>query len=223
MTRYMVDTVAQPPNGIVPNLPASISLPNVGTVDLELTMGYRNGAYTWKTKSPNVWVDVLGNAPDSSDVVDCETGDVPPSYTPTWVKNHNNAKASGGYPGIVYCSRSNLTPVFNAMAAAKLVIDKDFRIIIATLDGTERVPDMTGVVAVQAWGQSILKVNLDVSVVYDDSWKIPAVQHRYNPPAPPGEWQTASLVGIGTNGCSLFHTEYNSRTGQWTTPAKAPY
>jgi hypothetical protein len=46
--------------------------------------------------------------------------------------------------------------LFNEMNAAGLEIVRDFRTWIATLDGTQRVHDMTGVT--------------DESIVYDDNW-----------------------------------------------------
>jgi hypothetical protein len=80
---------------------------------------------------------------------------------------------------------TRLEAMFNAMNAAGLEIVRDFRIWIATLDGTKRVHDMTGVTAVQykrapkedAHGNplespsdSVTSGHFDESIVYDDNW-----------------------------------------------------
>ena len=56
------------------------------------------------------------------------------------------------------------------MNAAGLEIVKDFRLWIATLDGTKTVPDMTGVTAVQFAGENMTGGHFDESIVYDDDW-----------------------------------------------------
>ncbi len=71
------------------------------------------------------------------------------------------------------------------MNEAGLHIVKDFRLWIATLDGTQAVHDMTGVTAVQykrarkrkpdgTWAEapsdSVTEGHFDESLVYDDDW-----------------------------------------------------
>lgn len=164
--RYMLDTVADPATGNVPTLPTSVKLGGQ-TLPITLQAGYVNGRYAWKSRHPNVWIDVNGSDPKAH-VLDCEIGDATPGQTPGWAKAHNAAGTE--FPAVIYANRSTLTPVFNAMASAGLHIARDFFIWIATLDGTETVADMTGVVAVQAFGAAALGFNADLSVVYDDAF-----------------------------------------------------
>lgn len=176
-TRYMLDTVANPANGDVPNLPSSVKLPDHSVVPVSLQAGYVNGSFAWKSRHPDVWIDVNGSDPKAH-VLDCETGDATPDKTPGWAKAHNGENPA--FPAVIYCNRSNVTPVFNAMNAAGLRIARDFFIWLATLDGTRTVPDMTGVVAVQVYGASALGFNADLSFVYDD-----AFPHGGNPTTGP--------------------------------------
>lgn len=165
-TRYAIDTIAR--NGQVPNLPSSVKLPGIGTVPISLKFGYVNGLYYWHSIFPDAWIDVNGSDP-KADILDVEKGDATPDRCPTWAKDHN--KAGTDFPAVIYCNRSNLTPVFNAMDAAGLHIARDFYTFVSTLDGTLRLPDMTGVVAVQAFGAAQLGFNADVSLVYNDNFK----------------------------------------------------
>src|SRR5207248_2474295 len=63
-----------------------------------------------------------------------------------------------------------LTPVFNALNAAGMHVMRDFRLWPATLDGTRKLADMTGVTAVQARGEAQTGGHYDESDVYDDAW-----------------------------------------------------
>ncbi len=153
---------------------------------LAVAFGYANGASSaWGAADhlrfdqagiPIAWIDVIGDRPDV-DILDIETGDASVSDAPGWVQQHNARHA--GYPAILYCNRSTLTPLFNTLTAAGLVVVRDFRLWIATLDGVQRVADMTGVTAVQYKGEALTGGHYDESVIYDDSWKArtPAAPH----------------------------------------------
>lgn len=195
-----------------------------------MVMGYQNGHYAWSAEdwarfphAAHVTIDVTGADPNA-DVLDIEAGDASVSEAPTWVKEHNKTHP---FPAVLYCSRSTLTPLFNTLATAGLHVGHDFRTWIATLDGTETVPDMTGVVAVQYAGESRTGGHYDQSKVYDDTWKPtaaptppPPVVHTA-PPPPPGEWLDGVFTGRGLDG-RLYRTDFFSATGHWSTPVQEP-
>lgn len=157
----------------------------------DLVAGYVNGKYKWHHDGfarfpgiPHVHIDIFGSDPEEAGVLDVEPGCAPVSAAPPWVKKRK-ALFPDGYPPVIYCNRSTLTPLFNAMNAAGLEIVRDFRTWIATLDGTKLVHDMTGVTAVQykrapkedAHGNpleppsdSVASGHFDESIVYDDNW-----------------------------------------------------
>jgi hypothetical protein len=99
-----------------------------------------------------------------------------------WVRSKRLATPNA-YPPIIYANRATLTPLFNAMNKAGLHIVHDFRLWIATLDGTKTVKDMTGVTAVQHAGEKITGHHYDESIVYDGAWLRPPPPPV--PPAPP--------------------------------------
>lgn len=139
--------------------------------DAQMVAGYANGRYVWTTADWNrfphathVNIDVSGVMP-GADVLDVESGDATPAGAVRWIQAR---KAKGiTEVGVLYVNRSNITAVYNAMAAANLKVVHDFKVWIATLDGTKTVHDMTGVVAVQYQNTP----GWDASVVYDDTWK----------------------------------------------------
>ena len=145
----------------------------------DIVAAYANGLY--KTTSaavagrfeglPEVWIDVNGTDV-YADVLDVETGDATLAGAVAWVKAKLATKPV--YPPVVYCDRSTLTPLFNAMSAGGLHVGTHFRLWIATLDGTKTVPDMTGVTAVQYAGQPQTGHHYDESIVYDNAWKAAA-------------------------------------------------
>ena len=154
----------------------------------DIVAAYANGLY--KTTSaavagrfeglPEVWIDVNGTDV-YADVLDVETGDATLAGAVAWVKAKLATKPV--YPPVVYCDRSTLTPLFNAMSAGGLHVGTHFRLWIATLDGTKTVPDMTGVTAVQYAGQPQTGHHYDESIVYDNAWKA-AAPAPAPPPAP---------------------------------------
>jgi hypothetical protein len=157
----------------------STTAADIPLTGLDLVMGYGNGLYTWADTGwdrfgsiPHVHVDVNGSDPAGCGVLDVETGDATPAQAPAWAKQR---LALGGYPPVIYCNRSTLTPLFNAMGAAGLQIGRHFRLGVATLDGTKALPDMTGVTFVQ-WKAATAGSgagHYDESVVYDDAWHAP--------------------------------------------------
>lgn len=164
MTRIMRDSTA------------AADIPVNGT---QLAAGYGNGAFKWSPQdyarfpdAAHVYIDAIGSDPAGCGVLDVETGDATVATAVTWTKARLALKPS--YPPVIYCNRSTLTPLFNAMNAAGLHVIRDFRLWVATLDGTKTLPDMTGVTAVQWGGQAQTGGHYDESIVYDDSWHAPA-------------------------------------------------
>jgi hypothetical protein len=147
-------------------------VPNVGT---DIAAGYVNGTFAWTTAEFNHFpvhatIDVNGTHIEA-DILDVEAGDASVATAVHWVKTKHIAHPHIHYPPIIYCNRATLMPLFNAMVAAGLHVGKDFRLWIATLDGTKTVADMTGVTAVQYAGQLQTKHHYDESIVYDNAWK----------------------------------------------------
>lgn len=142
----------------------------------DLVAGYSNGSFAWGAAGfgrfpgiPHAHIDVNGSDPEGSGILDVENGDCTVEMAVIWAKARKAARP-GHYPPIIYCNRSTLTPLFNAMNAAGLHIGADFRLWIATLDGTKTVPDMTGVTAVQYAGESLTHAHFDESIVHDPHW-----------------------------------------------------
>jgi hypothetical protein len=182
---------------------------NIPLAGAQLFAGYDNGrisqwpADAWK-KFPSgstVHIDVDGTN-YTSDVIDVEQGNSTVSngfaLTVGWVK----AKQGHAFLPICYANRSTLTPMFNALNAAGLVVGKHFLLWIATLDGTKTVPDMTGVVAVQYTDHANL---YDESIVYRDDWKAPVV-----PPVPVKNGYLVEVAPIAT--IRMVHSQDGGKT-----------
>jgi hypothetical protein len=153
----------------------STNAADIPTRGTDIAAGYENGAFAWSeadfnrfTHAAHAHIDVNGTAPGAAGVLDVETGDATVATAVTWVKARN--KLHPGAYAVIYCNRSTLTPLFNAMGAAKLEVVRDFHLWISTLDGTKTVHDMTGVVAVQYAGEAETGGHFDESIVYDDNW-----------------------------------------------------
>lgn len=154
----------------------SIKPTDIPVAGTQLAMGYVNGPISqWPTDAwsrfpdaVKVTIDVVGDRPDA-DCLDIESGDATIGTAVTWVRDKLARKES--YPPVLYCNRASLTLLFNALAAAGFHVEHDFRLWIATLDGSKTVTDMTGVTAVQYAGQSLTGGHYDESIVYDDAWK----------------------------------------------------
>lgn len=167
MTRIMRDSTS------------AADIPVAGT---QLVAGYRNGAYAWSPADyarfpgiPHVYIDVNGSDPAGAGVLDIEAGDadVNGPVPARWCKERLALIKAGkvdDYPPICYVDRANLTPLFNNLNAAGLEVVRDFRLWIATLDGTKTVADMTGVTSVQYASTTLTGGHYDESIVYDDSW-----------------------------------------------------
>lgn len=161
MTRYMIDSVTA--GQLAPG--QLVDVPGYGRQPVALRAGYVNGKYANAAAvGAEVTIDVNGSCP-SADVLDVEPGDATPDAVPGWIAAH-----TGDRP-VIYTMRNWLTPIANACAAAGYLPGRDFGWWIATLDGTEAVADMTGVVAVQVWDEYACGRNIDLSIVYDDTWK----------------------------------------------------
>ena len=143
----------------------------------DLVAGYVSGRAKWPVKAyarfrgiPVARIDCYGTVPKKAEILDVEPGCTPGVHAAvTWVKKRK-AAFPGAYPPIIYCNRDKLTPLRHAMNAAGLRLVKDFRLWIATLDGTKRLDDMTGVTAVQYADEGITGGHYDESIVYDDDW-----------------------------------------------------
>src|SRR5215472_2486636 len=170
--------------------PTDIPLPG-----LQLVAGYVNGRFAWgpmdwgrfPAEVARVHIDVDGTAYKTAGVLDVETGDATPPEAAVWVtaRKRLGARATGY---TIYCNRSTINPVHAAMTAAGLAIGRDYTLWVATLDGTEILPTMTGVVAVQARGEAQTGGHYDESIVYDDLW------HPAPVPVPGPPWQRTALM-----------------------------
>lgn len=156
----------------------------------ELVAGYVNGKYAWTQENydqfpgiPHVFIDIHGDTAHAG-VLDVEEGCADLGVAPGWVKARKEALPNA-YPPIIYTFRAMLTPIFNLLAEHDLHVVRDFRLWIATLDGTKAVDDMTGVTAVQYkrarnrdnhghWteepGPAVTEGHFDESLVYDNDW-----------------------------------------------------
>ncbi len=166
----------------------STTAADIPLVGLDVAMGYANGSDQWTGLDAQrftragvkvAWIDVLGTDP-AADVLDVEPFDATTTQAVSWVQAKRKINPSA-YPPIIYCNRSTLTDLFNHLNAAGLQVVRDFRLWIATLDGTKTVADMTGVTAVQWAGTKLTGGHYDESVIYDDAWKAPV---KPPPPAP---------------------------------------
>ncbi len=161
---------------------------DIPLVGLSVAMGYANGKYGPGGTPPDAWtssaaqrftragihvaaIDVNGSDP-TADILDVEPFDATTTQATAWVTAKR--KLGGAYPPIIYCDRANLTDLFNHLELAGFKVERDFRLWIATGDGTKTVPDMTGVTAVQ-WGfPALTGGHYDESIIYDDTWKAAA-------------------------------------------------
>lgn len=222
MVRYMADSVD------CKQFHSVVSVPGVGVSAVSLTAGYLPpssfAASSQACGGTNVKIDVAAVHPEA-DVLDIETGDATPASAPAWVIAHNKVRTD--YPAILYCNRSTIHAVANALAAAGLVVNRDYKWWIATLDGTQAVADMTGVVAVQVWSAKYFANNIDLSIVYDDAWKKAPV-----PPSVPalgGIWRSIISItpfpdntgwvlnGIGID-LNLWQAQFSNASGTWGNP-----
>jgi len=142
----------------------------------DIAAGYVTGPGKWPAKAyqrfrriEHARIDCRGTKPEKAEILDVEEGCSDVHKAVTWVKKRK-AAFPGAYPPIVYCNRSTLAPLFQAMRAAGLHVKKDFRLWVTTLDGTKKINPMRGVTAVQYAGEDITGGHYDESIVYDDNW-----------------------------------------------------
>ncbi len=118
------------------------------------------------------WISV-DTASDEGDVLDIENGDATPQSAPAW---YDARQKAGAGELTLYVNRTNLAAVQAAMGT------RDYRLWVATLDGTTAVSGydaLAGPAAVQCLSAAMMGVNVDGSLVFDDTWKPKTI------PAPP--------------------------------------
>jgi hypothetical protein len=192
-------------------------IPRAGT---DIVAPYRNGMFSSTLgqvrvrfpTQPVAWIDVNGSAASNSDILDVETGDATPAGAALWAKARHLLHP-GAYPPIIYCNRATLTPVFNAMNAAGLAVGPGFRLWVATLDGTKRIADMTGVTAVQYAGEAQTGGHYDESIVYDAAWLAPPPPV----PAPVPDPVPGGVVRVADGHTSLRAALHAHGTGEVAT------
>jgi hypothetical protein len=165
VTRRMVDSTN------VHNIPLDVDIAGV----------YRNGSGAAdpavvarrfpQDKYVTVWIDVLGTAADSCQIVDVEPGNVRAEHAPRWIKARR-AAVHTSLP-TVYCDRTRHPEVVQACEAEGLKAGQHYQFWIATLDGSTKMngvelDTIPGVVAVQVEGGQ--SAAFDRSVVYNDRW-----------------------------------------------------
>lgn len=177
MSRIMADTI----NSTVDDISKLMQHQTIS-----LVAGYVNGHYAWSAEDwakfpsqAHVTIDVNGSNP-SADVLDVEPGDATPADAVVWVRN--KLKQNPHYPPILYVNRSNMTTVIGNLSKAGYALGRDYRFWVATLDGTQGLPDMRGVTAVQYASSAMTGTNVDLSVVYDVNFKAPVSPPPVRPP-----------------------------------------
>lgn len=136
---------------------------------------------------PRVFIDINGTDPWAQ-VRDWENGDKSGSLE-QWVKD---CKLHNEWPTI-YCNRATIPEVRRLTGSQ--ILGKDYWLWIATLDGTYAITYVgapTGIVAVQAWGETQTHIHADRSIVFADWW-LPSKNYLPPPPPPP---PPATISGI---------------------------
>ncbi len=151
----------------------SITPEDIPTGAADIVGLYVNGAYkcdpTQATRLAKggaeiAWISV-DTTSDEGDVLDIENGDATPESAPDWFDARQKA---GAGEITLYVNRSNLAAVKAAMGT------RDYRLWVATLDGTTAIPgykELAGPAAVQCLSAGMIGVNVDGSLVFDDTWK----------------------------------------------------
>lgn len=166
----------------------------------------------------------------TSDYLDVESGAATFADCPGWAKRamdaFRNVDREGQRSPGIYASASNVTPVVNALIAGGVRTGIGLIVANWNLSEAQAVQDVLAasgpfpIVGIQFHNEGPYDIN-----IMSAQWLNNMATHsRLSPPSPPGTWFTAVMVGIGPGGpSSLFQTEYDSATGAWSNPAKAPY
>lgn len=177
MTRYMRDSAIL------------ADIPQEGT---SIAAGYANGRYKTDVgafiarfpapKYQRVLIDVTGNDPSGSQVLDVETGDAASGQCQNWIAARR-ALGKTDVP-VIYCNRSTVAAV--RAGTGPYILGEEYWLWVATLDGSVYGPTVDGVagaaVACQYQGASLTGGNWDNSLVFADWWHANAPQPVPVPP-----------------------------------------
>jgi len=184
----------------------SVTSADIPVGKFRMVMGYVNGKYAWSQADISrhvshgtlyASIDVNGTHPDA-DILDVENGDATPEGAVGWVRT--KLTRHDPYLPIIYCSRSALTAVFNALQAAGFFPGKHFRTGIADWNDNDQNPavnihDMTGVTYIQYKDSTLVGAHYDLCAVYDPTWK----QSAPPPPPPPATQHGVVVELYGSN------------------------
>lgn len=209
---------------------------NIGHLPKGLAAGYTTGAGThirwteqdWKAHPGAVRIDQDHTASDpTADVLDVEQGAATIADIPGWVLraavDYNTSRRPGQRRPAIYCSRSSVTPVVNALTGCGIKHGVGLWVADWNNDqhaATTEVQAAAGPFPVI--GRQFRNAGaFDVSV-FSTAWleEVSAVTAPAKPPVPPGQWSNpdfwtwkdAYQVGIGLDGeFHVFHLE----SGHW--------
>ena len=207
---------------------------NIAHLPAGMAAGYTTGssdirwtASSWAKHPQAVRIDQDAAASDpTADVIDVEAGAATIAEVPGWViraaVDYHDARRPGQRSPAVYCSRSNVTAVCNALIAAG--VKGGVGLWIADWDGNHdkaaaEVANASGPFPVI--GRQYANAGLyDVSVFSAQWLQEVSVAAPVPPPVPPGQWKNPGQwtwkdvyeCGIGVDGkFHIFHLE----NGEW--------
>lgn len=213
---------------------------NIGSLPKGQAAGYVTGsggimwtAGDWAAHPNAVRIDqspVLSGTDETADVLDYENGAATISDIAPWAKaalvNYHNAVRPGQRVPAVYCSRSNLTAVANALVAGKLT---GVGLWVADWTGNEAIA--AAQVASGSGPYPVIGVQYENAGDYDKNvfsvpWLTTVSVHPAAPAAhadePPGQWNDPSawswlecvLIGKGLDG-QLHVFSFDPANGTW--------
>lgn len=142
-------------------------------------------------------IDVTGQHPLETSVLDVENGDATPAMAASWIdtrRRHGDETLA-----VIYCNRSTVDAVDAACSADGFKRGVHYGLWIATLDGTEvEHHEGDGIVACQRDSATQTGGHWDRSLVYDDNIWRPATPPA--PPAPPKVTLAEALAALTTLG-----------------------
>lgn len=172
--------------------------------------------------TPLVSIDTNGSNPNAA-VRDWETGDKEGSLH-DWIVAHNNISHAAGKPSdaVVYCNRSTIGEV--RTLTAELILNVDYYLWVATLDGSIYGPsNLAGVIACQDLG-SPPEPGYDQSVVWPNVniwWSDGIITNPTPPPPPagglPSFWTYGPVRAAGAHGL-LDNWGPHSVSIKWNAP-----